>query len=327
MRNQLVLALLAVAAVAPAPLAAQSVHIEEFPVAWEGRPRDPYVGPEGRVWFVGQAGNYIGQFDPATEQFKRYEIDEGTHPHNLIVDTDGMVWYAGNRNAMIGKLDPATGEITRYPMPDPAARDPHTLVFDDAGHIWFTVQGGNFIGRLDKATGRIELVSSKTPESRPYGIKLDSQGRPWINLFGTNKLATIDPETMALREIELPRPDARSRRISITSDDMIWYVDYAGGFLGRYDPSTEEFQEWPAPSGAQSQPYAMGQDAEGRIWFVETGVDPNQFVGFDPETEEFFSVSKIPSGGGAVRHMMFHEPTHTFWFGTDTNNLARAMIH
>ena len=50
-------------------------------------------------------------------KFRRYEIEDGALPHNLIVDKKDMVWYAGNGNGHIGKLDPATGKITRYPMP------------------------------------------------------------------------------------------------------------------------------------------------------------------------------------------------------------------
>src|SRR3712207_176157 len=64
-----------------------TVQITEWTVPWDrSRPRDPYVAPDGRVWFVGQAGNYVAVLDPGSGQFKRYEIDPGTHPHNLIVD-------------------------------------------------------------------------------------------------------------------------------------------------------------------------------------------------------------------------------------------------
>ena len=84
-------------AAAAAPLA-----VQEWTVPWEGtRPRDPYVAPNGLVWFVGQEGNYIANLDPRTGKFDRYEIDEGTHPHNLVVAPDGMVWYTGNRNGHI----------------------------------------------------------------------------------------------------------------------------------------------------------------------------------------------------------------------------------
>lgn len=304
-----------------------TIDIKEWEVPWaDTRPRDPFVDGKGRVWFVGQVGNYIAYLDPAAGQFRKYEIDEGTHPHNLIVDDDGRVWYAGNRNAMIGRLDPESGALTRFPMPDSAARDPHTLVFDGTGDIWFTAQQGNFVGHLEVERGAVHLIPVPTNRARPYGIRIDSKNRPWIVLFGTNKLATVDPETMELREIDLPREGARPRRVEITSDDRIWYVDYAGGYLGRYDPGTGTVQEWPAPSGEQSRPYGMVVDDRDRIWFVETGVQPNRFVGFDTKTNRFFSASAVPSGAGSIRHMYYHQPTQSIWFGTDVNTVGRAVV-
>src|SRR5678816_422790 len=77
----------------PAPALAQ-VPIKEWPVPYSSsRPRDPYIDSQHRVWFVGQVGNYIAYLDPASGKFRRYEIDEGTLPHNLIVDRNGMAWY------------------------------------------------------------------------------------------------------------------------------------------------------------------------------------------------------------------------------------------
>ena len=237
-----------------------------------------------------------------------------------------MVWYTGNRGAHIGRLDPATGQVTRYPMPDSAARDPHTLVWDGAGDIWFTVQGSNFIGKLTVADGAVRLIPVPSPRARPYGIVLDRAGAPWIALFGTNKLATVDPGTFALREVALPRAEARVRRLTTTTDGRVWYADHAGGFLGAYDPVSGQFREWPLPSGAESRPYAMVVDARDRLWIVETGVQPNRFVGFDTKTERFLEAAAIPSGAGTVRHMMFEPRTNTVWFATDASTVGRAVL-
>ncbi len=113
--------------------------------------------------------------------------------------------------------------------------------------------------------------------------------------------------------------------MEINQSRFSWYVDYAEGYLGSYDPTTKKFQEWQTPSG-QSGPYAMAVDAKDRIWFVETLVQPNQFVGFDPATEEFFSETDIPSGGGSVHHRVFDAKTNVIWFGTDTQNIGRASL-
>lgn len=319
--------LIAIAAILSAAVATSvdPIDIEEWPVPWEKtRPRDPYVGPEGKVWFVGQTGHYVAYLVPETGEFKRYDLDPGTGPHNLIVDTEGFVWYAGNRASHIGKLDPKTGEITKYPTPE--VRDPHTLVFDGKGNIWFTAQGANIVGKLVMKTGEVRIIEAPTPRARPYGIKIDAQGRPWIAEVGTNKLGTVDPATLEYREYALPREGARPRRLEITSDDKIWAVDFAGGYLVRFDPATGAFQEWAAPSGAESRPYGMALDDQDRVWFVETGPSPNRFVGFDTRTREFFSITDVPSGGGTVRHMYYHAPTRAIWFGTDTNNIGRALV-
>jgi virginiamycin B lyase len=312
---------------APQPLPAP-VQITEWSVPWEKtRPRDPFPDKQGRVWFVGQAGNYIAYLTPANGQFKRFEIEAGTNPHNLIVAADGMVWYAGNRNGRIGKLDPQTGKVTTYMMPKKEVRDPHTLVFDKAGNIWFTAQSANYVGHLVTKTGEIHLIESPTAGSRPYGIVVDPANRPWFVEFGTNKLAMIDPATMKITEHTLPDPKTHPRRIAVTSDGVIWYGDYTQGKLGRFDPKSGAVKEFPLPSAGMSLPYAMTSDDKDRVWLVETGVQPNRLVGFDPKTSSWFSITPISKSGGlTVRHMVFHGPTRTIWFGTDANTIGRAGV-
>ena len=139
----------------------------EVPYA-QSRPRDPMVAPDGRVWFVGQVGNYVSVLDPKTGDFEKFDMDEGVNPHNLIVAVDGTVYYAGNRASHIGRLDPETGYVEKFMMPDERARDPHTLIFDSKGDMWFTAQNGNFVGKLWTETGEIQLL--ETPyRARPRG--------------------------------------------------------------------------------------------------------------------------------------------------------------
>ena len=312
----------------PAGIDAQStVQIKEWPVPWANtRPRDPFVDRNGAIWFVGQTGDYVARFDPRSEQFRRYELDRGTGPHNLIVDSSGAVWYAGNRTAHIGRLDPATGNIRKFAMPDTASVDPHTLIFDRAGNIWFTAQQAGLVGRLSPTSGQIRLARVAGQRSRPYGIVIDATGRVWFNEFGTPKIGMLDPQSFSIREFDLPHERARGRRIGVTSDGAIWYVDYVRGLLGRLDPATGTIREYPTPSGERSLPYAFAVDDRDRLWFVETGVRPNRLVGLDSRTGRVIASAEIPSGGGAVRHMVFHKPTRTIWFGTDTNTIGRAQL-
>jgi virginiamycin B lyase len=302
------------------------LEIREWPVPWpDTRPRDPDVAPNGTVWLVGQGGDYVAYFDPDSQEFSRFDLPPGTGPHNIIIDRDARAWIAGNRLRFIGRMDPNSGSLTRFTMPGQAISDPHTLVFGGRHHIWFTAQWSNTIGRLDKRSGEIDSVHIPLDGARPYGIRLDSNGRPWVALLGTNALATVNPGTLELEVVRMPRAEARPRRIAVTGDDAVWYTDYDQGYLGRYRPATGAFSEWKNPS-EDSGPYAIATDDQGRIWLVETWPEKNRLVGFDPVSETFFSLTEIPSGAGAVRHMVFDPGRNSIWFGTDTNNLGQALL-
>ena len=300
--------------------------IDSWLVPWENsRPRDPDVDRNGTVWFVGQTGDYIASFDPKNQQFRKIDLDKGAGPHNLIIGEDRYIWYSGNRAAHIGRVDPANGGIEKFPTPE-GVRDPHTLIGDGAGRIWFTAQGANYIGRLTLADRKMDVVKMPLENSLPYGIVVDRDGRPWANLLGANKLATLEPGGMKLELIDLPRKEARTRRIAASKDGAIWYVDYAAAHLGRYDPKTKQFKEWLPPTGAQARPYAMALDDKGRIWFSDTGVQPNRLMAFDPKSEAFVANVELTNARGAVRHMIFHAPSRALWFGTDTNYLVRVAV-
>jgi virginiamycin B lyase len=309
-------------AVAPA-----APDVKEWTVPWEGtRPRDPFVDAKGRVWFVGQSGNYIAYLEPGSGRFERYDIEEGTHPHNLVVDGKGMVWYTGNQNGRLVRLDPDSRKLTDYPMPDPAVRDPHTMILDQAGNAWFTAQGAGVVGRRDAASGRIRLW--KTGDgTRPYGIVFDGGGRVWFDLFGTNELGVIDPKTMEPRRYRLPE-GARPRRIGVTSDGGVWYTDYARGYLGRLDPASGKVAEFAMPSRERSLPYAMAVDDRDRVWVAETGVQPNRLVAFDAKKQAFTDSAAVSGGSEAntIRHMVFHGADRTIWFGTDRNTVGRLRV-
>jgi virginiamycin B lyase len=279
------------------------VDIRMWDVPTQGsRPHDPLAARDGSIWWSAQLANKLGRVDPKTGAIREYTLKSAfTGPHGLVEDKSGNIWFTGNLLGLIGKLDPTTGIVTEYPLPDPNAKDPHTLNFDQSGILWFTVQQANMVGRLDPATGAIKLITSPTPKSRPYGIRISAQGIPVFVEFGSNKIATIDPKTLAIKEYPLPDAAARPRRLAIGPDGMIWYADFARGYLGRLDLATGAVKEWPSPSGPKSEPYGM-VFTKGAVWYNESNAKPNTIVRFDPGTEKFQSWA-IPGGGDIVRNM------------------------
>jgi virginiamycin B lyase len=321
---------LAIMAAVPASAQDGALEPKEWTVPWERtRPRDPVMDQAGRVWFVGQTGNYVAYLEPKSGEFKRFQITDGTNPHNIVVDERGGIWFTGNRNGRIVQLDPKSGELKNYMMPDSTLRDPHTMIFGKDGVAWFTAQRANKIGRLDRATGEIRVWTASADRSNPYGVVVDSRNQPWFDLFGTNKIATIDPKTLQYREYTLPNERARPRRIAVTSDDAVWYGDYSQGKLGRLDPKTGAVEEYALPSGPSSLPYAMTVDDRDRLWLVETGVQPNRMVAFDPKSKSWVANFAIPSNGATrntVRHMTFNRATREIWFGTDAGTIGHVNV-
>jgi virginiamycin B lyase len=315
-------------AVLSAPAFAQAPQLAEHSEAWMvgTRPRDPFPDHKGRVWFVGQQGNYVGRID-ADGTIRRFEIDPGTLPHNLVVDAKGTVWFTGNANNRIVKMDPETGKITTFMIPDAAVRDPHTLAFDQKGNAWFTAQNSGFVGHFNTATEKFQLFKMEQG-SKPYGIVIDKAGRPWFDLFGTNKIGTIDPATMQFRAYVLPNERSRPRRIELTSDGAVWYGDYTRGYLGRLDPATGKVEEFALPGGGLSLPYGMAVDDHDRIWVAETGPQmPVKIVSFDTKKRVF--EHEIPIGDKTpnnVRHMQFDPATRMIWFGQDRGVIGSLKL-
>lgn len=311
-----------------AHVAAHDPKVWDVPFGARTRPRDPYADTQGRVWFVGQTGNYIAYLDTKTNRFRRFEIDSGTNPHNLVVEK-GQVWFTGNRNNRLVKLDPATGKLTTYMIPDSTVRDPHTMIFDPkSGVAWFSAQQAGVVGRFDPRTEQFRLWRTG-PRTLPYGVVIDSRGNPWFDLFGTNKLATIDARTGELTTFTLPDARTRPRRIAITSDDQVYWGDYTRGYLGHLDPKSGAMQEWQLPLADKALPYAMTADDRGIIWVAQNGYDgiPATLVAFDPRQKKF--VAEVPVGRAApntIRHMTFDPATRQIWFGTDQGSVGRISV-
>ncbi len=269
----------------------------ELPVE-NSLPHDPAVDPQGNVWLTLQRANQVARFHPETGKWKLYSAPTpNSGPHGLVADADGNIWFTENYVGKIGRVDARTGEVTEYAAP--TARDPHTPVFGPDGALWFTAQGANLVVRMDTKTGAMKEYSVPTANARPYGIAPGPDGALWFCEFGTNKLGRIDPKTGNITEYTTLNADARPRRLVVVGN-AIYYSDFRSGRLGRLDLASKTFQDWPSPSGANSQPYGIAADALGNVWYEE--FTANQLVRFDPKTQTFQRFP-MPSPRSEVRNM------------------------
>ena len=136
----------------------------------------------------------------------------------------------------------------------------------------------------------------------------------------------IDPDTMELLAIPMPRQEAQPRRLMVTSDDKIFYVDYAERVpLDGSIPKPARRRSGRCQKDRALGPYGMAINDRRPPVVRRDGPRPQPASSASTRPRASSSaVTEIENGGGAVRHMFFHEPTREIWFGTDTNNIGRV---
>ena len=106
--------------------------LEEWEVPYaQSRPRDPYVAPDGRVWFVGQRSHYAAVLAPATGDIEIFPM-----PDERARDPHTFVGFDTRTEEYISEVDVASGGGTIRHM----YYDPRTDV------VWFGTDV-NTVGR------------------------------------------------------------------------------------------------------------------------------------------------------------------------------------
>jgi len=120
--------------------------LSKFSPPTDGKPQRLQVDDDGIVWFSERRGGKIGRFDPATEQFKEYDLPgPEPSPYALGIDRNHRIWYASHEQDTLGRLNPQTGEVTEYPFPhsEVSIRE---FFLDSQGRIWYGSTANDLVG-------------------------------------------------------------------------------------------------------------------------------------------------------------------------------------
>lgn len=103
-------------------------------------PRRLRFDGHGKLWIPGFSSGLLARFDPATREFKTWEIPiepRGSEtPYALNIDRErDLVWICGTNSDSLIRFDPRTERFTVYPLP---TRVTYTreLDFDREGRVW-----------------------------------------------------------------------------------------------------------------------------------------------------------------------------------------------
>jgi virginiamycin B lyase len=242
------------------------------------------VDTQGNAWFVEQAANYIGRFDPARQAFRTFPLGTaGGHPMGpqaLQFDPSGNLWFTAAAGGRIGRLDPATGAVQTWPVPSPRAGVPSTpfgLTVTSNGQVWFGDLTGGAVGHFDPTTDRVTLYHLADPQATVFSMMHDAGGRIWFSEIVPGKLGMIDPVTNRVTELTVPAmpgQPAALYAVVVTHNGDVWFVDNGAGSLVRYVPGNATFTFFRLPVAAEA-PYGLTLDSAGRLWFTSPNPTTN----------------------------------------------------
>lgn len=211
-----------------------TLAVDVYPAPADVAMHTAAFAPDGILWFTGQR-DYVGRFDPATEQMDLFETEGG--PYGITVTPAGDVYYAALAGSHIARVDPASGAITRIepPTADQGARRVWT---DSAGRIWVSYWNTGHLAVYDPAgeTWSEWELPGEAPQA--YAVYVDETDHPWVSDFGgDDAILRFDPATETFESFDLPSPGGEVRQI-LGRPGEVWGAESAVNALIalRYGP-------------------------------------------------------------------------------------------
>jgi virginiamycin B lyase len=253
-----------------------SGRMSEVPIPVErANPRAIEIDGAGNWWLVLGGPNQLARYEPATKQWRTFDV--GMYAHSVALSADGRAWANGHFTRapeIIASADPPSGVVRKYELP----LHP-TMAPGPGGPI-------------------------------PYEIRAAPDGRIWMSELQGNRLIALDPATGASTVHEMPTSFSGPRRFDIDARGVLWIPAYATNELVRYDPAARSFRRYPLPI-RDAVPYVARIDrGNGAIWIGTSAADA--MLRFDPQRQRF-TVYDLPSKGALVRHLAIDPRTHDVW--------------
>ena len=162
---------------------------------WDApRGNGPYgiaLTPQGTVWYVSLAGNYLAEIDRATGTPRIVEPPTPQQGARRVwSDSQGRLWISEWNSGNVSMHDPKEGSWKKWKLPGERPRC-YSVYVDDRDAVWLTDFAANAIVRFDPKT---ETFVSFPSDKSGANVR-QMAGRPgeaWGGESGTNRLVVID---------------------------------------------------------------------------------------------------------------------------------------
>jgi len=152
--------------------------------------------PQGTVWYVSLAGNYLAEIDRATGAPRIVEPPTPQQGARRVwSDSQGRLWISEWNSGNVSMHDPSRhgdgdGSWKKWKLPGERPRC-YSVYVDDRDAVWLTDFSANAIVRFDPKT---ETFLSFPSDKSGANVR-QMAGRPgeaWAGESGTNRLVVID---------------------------------------------------------------------------------------------------------------------------------------
>jgi streptogramin lyase len=259
-------------------------------------PHSLQVAPDRTVWATLALGNQLARFDPQSETWRTYPLEEGLYPHTLRFDAQGRIWFTLAISNHVGLFDPRTQQFQTIRLPAASFQQALALRLLPAA-LWLA-------RRVD-----LSSLASEGGDAGalpvPYGIDVAPDGGIWFSQLNQHKIGRIDPETLEVELIDTPF--SAPRRLRFDSRGMLWIPGFSSSVVARFDPKTRAFEsfELPIEPKGSETPYALHVDRRtDTVWICGTNSD--SLIRLDPEARRF-TVYPLPTRVTYTREIDFDD--------------------
>lgn len=175
------------------------------------------VGPDGVVWFTGQAG-IVGRVDPARHEpgdaAEVIDAPRGRGPYGITATPAGEIYFASLAGSYLGRIE-AVGDSFRVVELDPPTPGQGTrrAWSDSRGVIWTSEWTAGQVGRYDPATDAWQEWRLPGQAPQAYAVYVDERDDVWLTDFGSNAIVRFDPDTETFVSLPLPDPQSAVRQL------------------------------------------------------------------------------------------------------------------
>jgi signal transduction histidine kinase/ligand-binding sensor domain-containing protein/AraC-like DNA-binding protein len=296
----------------------------------------------GLIWTgtTGEPGEGLCQFDPETEQFKRFKY-ESFNPHSLrynsilslCEDKSGILWV-GTHMGGLSRWDRKKWKFKHFGH-DP--KTPNSISEDNVVSICEDEKGILWLGTFDRGLNRYDRIKNQFTcylhdPLNPYSISnngLESviddpveSGVLWIGTWGAGLDKFYKEEEIFIHFQHDPTDDNSIscniiRTLFIDSRGVLWIGTEEG--LNRFNRKTKKFKRFqndPEDSTSLSgdRVNSIIEDNAGTIWIGTDGYGINRF---NPVSENFVSYKSLSNNEWPkLITCLYEDKKGNLWIGT-----------